>query len=866
MFVNGLLAAVLVLLSVGFGFGQSKLKPSDKFRQLEEILPSPNEYRTASGAPGNKYWQQRADYVIDVELDDVNQRIIGKETVTYKNLSPDTLNYIWLQIDQNIFAKDSDTQKTQTAPSFDKSVLLNQLEQIAARSYDGRVNITSVRDAKGNALKNTIVNTMMRIDLPTPLVPGGTFVFAVDWNYAINNQRIFGGRTGYEYFQRDKNYIYEIAQWFPRMAAYYDVYGWQHKQYLGSGEFTLEFGDYLVRITAPNDHVVASTGVLQNPRDVLTKAQIDRLKQAETAREPIKIITNEEAKANESSQPTGKKTWVFKGDNVRDFAFASSRKFIWDAQGHNVEGSKVTAMSYYPNEGNPLWEKYSTHAIIHTLNVYSRYSFTYPYPIAISVNGPVGGMEYPMICFNGPRPNADGTYSAGTKYGLISVIIHEVGHNYYPMVINSDERQWTWMDEGLNTFVQYLAESEWEKNYPSRRGEPQLITDYMLSENQVPIMTNSDSVLQFGNNAYGKPATALNILRETVMGRDLFDFAFKQYAQRWKFKRPTPADFFRTMEDASGVDLDWFWNGWFYTTDHVDISIENVRLYQVNTQNPQVEKEILRKQENARPKTLSEQRNEALPKRIDQYPSLRDFYNDFDQFKVSELEKQNFQAFVSSLDEREKSVINAGYYFYVVDLKNVGGLVMPLIFKVEYMDGTSEEIRIPAEIWRYDNFNLSKLIVTKKEAKAIVLDPNLETADADLNNNFFPRRVIPTRFQTFKSGQRSALQPVPNQPQTQPSNPNASLTGKWNITIDAGGQSISFSLNLTQIENTVTGTVESQQGMIQISSGSYKDGVLTLKTTSPIELSFVGQVVGNSISGNVTAPQGTTTFSGSKIN
>ena len=867
MTLRHLSAIVFILVSVCFVFGQSKTKPSDKFRQLEEILPSPNEYRTASGAPGNKYWQQRADYVIDVELDDVNQRIIGKETITYKNMSPDSLSYLWLQVDQNIFARDSDTQKTQTAPSFDRNVPLNQLEQLTSRTYDGRVNITSVRDAKGNALKKTVVNTMMRIDLPAPLAPGGTYVFSVDWNYAINNQRIFGGRTGYEYFPRDKNYIYEIAQWFPRMAAYYDVYGWQNKQYLGSGEFTLEFGDYLVRITAPNDHVVAATGVLQNPRDVLTRAQIDRLKQAETAREPLKIISNEEAGANESSQPTGKKTWVFKGDNVRDFAFASSRKFIWDAQGHNVEGNKVMAMSYYPNEGNPLWEKYSTHAIMHTLNVYSRYSFTYPYPVAISVNGPVGGMEYPMICFNGPRPNADGTYSAGTKYGLISVVIHEVGHNYFPMVVNSDERQWTWMDEGLNTFVQFLAESEWEKDYPSRRGEPQFITDYMLSENQVPIMTNSESVLQFGNNAYGKPATALNILRETVMGRELFDFAFKQYAQRWKFKRPTPADFFRTMEDASGVDLDWFWHGWFYTTDHVDISIENVRLFQVNTQNPQIEKELQRRESNARPKTLSQQRNEALPKRIDQYPSLRDFYNDFDRFKVSDLEKQNFQAFISSLDETERSIINGGNFLYVIDLKNVGGLVMPLIFKVEYMDGTSEEIRIPAEIWRYDNFNVSKLIVTKKEAKAIVLDPNLETADADMSNNFFPRRVIPTRFQTFKSGQRGAVQPVPNQPATQqPANPNASLTGKWSISIDAGGQTLPFTLNLTQIENTVTGTIESQQGSFQISSGSFNDGVLTLKTTSPIELTLVGQVTGNSISGTVTAPQGTTTFSGSKTN
>jgi hypothetical protein len=832
---------------------------------LEEILPTPNEYRTASGAPGYKYWQQRADYVIDVELDDVNQRIIGKETITYQNISPDSLSYLWLQIDQNLFAKDSDTQKTQTAPSFERGVPLSQLEQTVARQYDGKVNITNVSDAKNNGLKYTIVNTMMRIDLPTPLASGQTFVFNVGWNYVINNQRIFGGRAGYEYFPRDGNYLYEMAQWFPRMAAYYDVYGWQHKQFLGSGEFTLEFGNYLVRITAPNDHVVSATGVLQNSKEVLTKTQIDRLKQSETAKEPMKIITAEEAKANESSKPTGKKTWIFKADDVRDFAFASSRKFIWDAQGHNVGGNNVMAMSFYPNEGNPLWEKYSTHAIIHTLNVYSRYSFTYPYPVAQSINGPVGGMEYPMICFNGPRPNADGSYSAGTKYGLISVIIHEVGHNYFPMIVNSDERDWTWMDEGLNTFLQYLSEQEWEEKYPSRRGEPQNITDYMISENQVPIMTQSDSLLQFGNNAYAKPATALNILRETVMGRELFDFAFKTYAQRWKFKRPTPADFFRTMEDASAVDLDWFWRGWFYTTDHVDISIENVRLYQIDTQNPDIEKELQRKRANAQPKTLSQQRNVPLPKRIDQYPSLRDFYNDFDQYKVSDLEKQSYQSFISSLDDVEKAILNSGNYFYVVDLKNKGGLVMPVIFKVEYMDGTSEEIRIPAEIWRYDNFDVSKLIVTKKEAKAIVLDPNLETADADLSNNFFPRRVVPTRFQVFKQGQRGNIQPVPNQPRQQTSGSSASLTGKWNIGIDAGGQVMAFTMNLTQNGDIITGTIDSPQGSIPISSGTIKDGVVTLKSVSPIELTFVGQVTGSSISGNVTAPQGTTTFSGSKV-
>lgn len=742
-------ALIFIIFCSVLSFGQSKSNPVDKFRQLEENLPTPNEYRAASGAPGYRYWQQRADYVIDVELDDANQRLIGKETVTYKNLSPDTLNYIWLQLDQNIFAKDSDNITTRTAPDVSE-LNISAVEQLAARAYDGRVNITSVRDAKNNNLKYTVVKTMMRIDLPQPLAPNGTFAFSVDWNHAINNQRIFGGRGGFEYFPRDNNYLYEIAHWFPRMAAYTDVNGWQHKQFLGSGEFTLEFGNYLVRITAPNDHVVAATGVLQNAAEVLKAEWRQRLRQAESAKEPLKIVTSEEARANESSKPTGKKTWIFKADDVRDFAFASSRKFIWDAQGHNVGGNKVMAMSFYPNEGNPLWEKYSTHAIIHTLNVYSRYTFVYPYPVAISVNGPVGGMEYPMICFNGPRPNPEGSYSERTKYGLISVVIHEVGHNYFPMIVNSDERQWTWMDEGLNSFLQFLAESEWEKNYPSRRGEPQRITDYMTSENQVPIMTNSESLLQFGNNAYAKPATALNILRETILGRELFDFAFKEYAMRWRFKRPEPADFFRTMEDASGVDLDWFWRGWFYTTDHVDISIENVRLYQISTQNPEIEKALQRKANEDKPETLSQQRNETLPKRIDQYPSLRDYYNDFDEFAVTQAEREAYQRFLSTLSERDKQLLGAGYHFYVVDLKNIGGLLMPLIFRLEYVDNTSEEIRVPVEIWRYNHTDISKLLVTKKEVKSIILDPNLETADADLTNNFFPRRSIKTRFELFK--------------------------------------------------------------------------------------------------------------------
>ena len=885
MLFRRIFAFALVILFSVFAVAQSKSKPSDKFRPLEEDLPTANEYRTASGAPGHRYWQNTADYQIDVTLDDANQRINGRETVTYKNNSPDTLTYLWLQLDNNIFAKDSLAQKTQTAPEL-KNVPLRAVEQLVAREFDGRVNITEVSDARNNRLRHTINETMMRVDLPTPLAPGATFAFNVAWNYAINNQRIYGGRTGYEFFPQDGNYIYEIAHWFPRMAAYYDVYGWQHKQFLGAGEFTLEFGNYTVRITAPNDHVVSATGVLQNPAQVLTAAQRQRLRQAETAREPLKIITQEEATTNEKSKATVTKTWVFKADNVRDFAFASSRKFIWDAQGHNVNGNRVMAMSFYPKEGNPLWEKYSTQAIIHTLNIYSRYTFTYPYPVAQSINGPVGGMEYPMICFNGPRPNPDGTYSAGTKYGLISVVIHEVGHNYFPMIVNSDERQWTWMDEGLNSYLQFLAESEWERNYPSRRGEPKNITDYMASEQQVPIMTQSDSLLQFGNNAYGKPATALNILRETVLGRELFDYAFKTYAERWKFKRPAPADFFRTMEDASGTDLDWFWRGWFYTTDHVDVSIENVRLFQIDTRNPDVEKGIQRQQRETAPRTLSQQRNENLNRRVDQFPSLKDFYNEYDPLNVTESERRAYQQFLSTLTERERQILNEGHYFYVVDLKNVGGLVMPVILRVEYADGTTEEIRTPAEIWRFNNTEVSKLIVTKKEARAIVLDPNLETADVDLENNFFPRRPIKSRFQVFKQAQQPAPQPNPmreatrQKTQSEAGTPAAvtmgnqaasnatggNLPGRWNVSLEAPGQSIPATLDL-QIENgALSGAVSGGLGNSPIFAANVTGDRFTFKVVNRDfgEITFEGTINGNQISGTATAASGSAPFTGTR--
>jgi len=736
----------------------------DKFRQLDELLPTPGAVRTASGAPGHAYWQQRADYTMRAKLDEANRSLTGSGTITYYNNSPDTLKYLWLQLDQNIYQKDSGARSTAALASREAWAQARGPEQgvkfdairtlLEGNSFDGGFKISNVRDGS-RQLKHTINGTMMRIDLPTPLKPGARVSFSLDWSYNINEQKILGGRSGFEKFD-DKNDLFEIAQWFPRMAAYYDVYGWQHKQFLGAGEFTLEFGDYDVQITVPSDHIVASTGELQNPGDVLTAAQRDRLRQARTAKKPVIIVTQAEAEAAEKTRASGTKTWHFKAKNVRDFAFASSRKFIWDAQGVKSGNTDVMAMSYYPKEGNPLWEKYSTASIIHTIEQYNKYSFDYPYPTSISVNGPVGGMEYPMITFNGPRPVKDKktgelTYSKRTKYGLIGVIIHEVGHNYFPMIVNSDERQWTWMDEGINSFVQSLAQEAWEEGWDEMRGDPRTIVGYMRSQNQVPIMTNSESLLQFGNNAYAKPAAALNVLRETILGRELFDFAFKEYAERWKFKRPTPADFFRTMEDASGTDLDWFWRGWFYTTDAVDISVDGISEYTISSKDPEVEKAMARARKQSEPISITDQRNKGMVRKVDQQPELKDFYNQNDDFTVTNKDRNTYNETFAGLEDWEKALLKEGKRFYLVDFSNKGGLVMPLIVEITTQSGKKYIERIPAEVWRYSPKKVTKLFITDEPIVSLTQDPYWETADIDVSNNSWPAKATPSRLELFKT-------------------------------------------------------------------------------------------------------------------
>ena len=754
-----------VALSISFAgnaqaLQQTKGQFEDKFRQLDEDLPTPTETRLASGAPGPDYWQQEVDYVIKIRLNEQARRLIGTQTIAYKNNSPHTLNYLWLQLDQNRFRADSMDNLTRTTNDTSRISYRAIRRAKALQEYQGGYDIRNVKDPLGRSLDYAINDTNMRIDLPTPLEPGKSFVFSMNFAFNMYDTRTIGGRAGYECFDADDedgNCIFLAAQWFPRLHAYTDYEGWNNKQFLGRGEFTLEFGNYDVEITVPDDHIVSSTGVLQNPEEVLTDTMIDRLETARSSDEPMFIVTPEEAEAQEADVSTSSQTWKFSAENVRDFAWASSRKFIWDAMNVTQEeagGDDVLAMSFYPKEGEPLWSAYSTKAVAHTIKVYSRYSFAYPYPTAQSVNGPVGGMEYPMITFNGPRPvkDKDGnlTYSRRTKYGLITVIIHEIGHIYYPMIVNSDERQWTWMDEGLNTFLQFVAEAEWEEDYPSRRGEPAKMVPYMISTNQVPIMTQSDSVLQFGNNAYGKPATALVILRETILGREAFDRAFKEYSERWKFKRPTPTDFFRSMEEGSGVDLDWFWRGWFYSTDHVDISIDSIVHGTLDTRDPRIENERKRAEAADEPDYLTKTRNADISKAVEEDPGLADFYNENDEFSYGEKQIEAFEKDIEGLEDWERSALAAKDNFYYLTFTNHGGLVMPIIFEITYEDGETELVRLPAEIWRRSPKEVTKLLLRDMEIVSVELDPLRETADADRSNNYYPPRIEPSRLEVYK--------------------------------------------------------------------------------------------------------------------
>jgi Peptidase family M1 domain len=780
------LTAFAFLLLIGISANAQDIKNNpgsnhgNRFEQLGTILPTPNEYRTASGAPGPKYWQQRCDYDINCELDEANRRLIGRETITYTNNSPDVLTYLWMQLDENEHSNTNNSGYQNGNSPMPKTITEADITRFNGKVDKDREygdNITRVADATGKALQYTINKTMMRIELPQALKPGQQFIFKVDWNYNIIERTKYGGRGGFENFAEDGNDLYTMTQWYPRLCVYSDFQGWQNHQFVGSGEFALTFGNFKVAMTVPADHVVMATGQGQNYQQVLSAAEFARWQKAQTATEPTEIVTLDEATAKEKQKSTQKKTWIFKADMVRDFAWGSSRKFIWDAMPTMVEGKKVMCMSAYGKEAYALYSRFSTKAVAHTIKSYSKFTIPFPYPVAQSLEA-ANGMEYPMICFNFGRCekdaagnySANSTYSEGTKNGMLGVVIHEVGHNFFPMIINSDERQWTWMDEGLNSFCEYLTEELWDNKYPVGKGPAYKIVDYMKLPKDMlePIMTNSENIIQFGPNAYSKPSTGLNILRETIMGRENFDYAFKEYARRWAFKHPTPADLFRTMEDASAEDLDWFWRGWFYGTEPCDISLDTVKWAVLNTdaaaapgnngpstRRVPVAKPILNSFDD-----ISKVRNREDKKIVfatDADPSLRDFYWRYDR-DMAKVDTTAFEVPVpapnpaDNYSEAERFKIGGDKNMYELTFSNKGGLVMPIIIEWTFKDGSKEVDRIPVNVWRKNENKVIKTFLKNKEVVSIKLDPMRETADINTDNNTWPAIVSPSKFQLFKNG------------------------------------------------------------------------------------------------------------------
>jgi len=777
-----------------------------KFEQLGSQLPTPNSYRAGSGAPGENYWQQKADYKIDVEINDETQVLTGSETITYYNNSPNPLNYLWVQLDQNVRAKGNLSDVTGTSSMRDSlPAKFFQGRVVANDDYEGGYKIKSVKGDDGKALPHTINRTMMRIDLDEPLNTGGSFTFSIDWSYNIYDRMQIGGRGGYEFFPEDGNYAYTCAQWFPRMAVYDDYEGWQNKQFIGRGEFALTFGDYEVNITVPEDHIVAATGELQNAKQVLTKDQYNRFEKAKTTYDkPVFIVTQEEAVENEKDKSKKTETWKFKANNVRDFAFASSRKYIWDAQAVKLNDKTPLAMSFYPKEGNPLWEEESTKAVKNTLEVYSERTFDYPYPVAISVHAANQGMEYPMICFNYGRPAPDGTVSERLKDGMIGVIVHEVGHNYFPMIVNSDERQWTWMDEGLNSFLERETKRErYQGVCDLTWGSPQGITRYMkMEKSQIrPIMTNSEQVKQFGYNAYGKPSAALTVLRETVMGPELFDAAFKTYSQRWAFKHPKPADFFRSMEDASAVDLDWFWRGWFFSVDHVDISLDEVKWFRMRNDESDVEN----KGKQVKKGNLSASADSEN----------MDFGDEPEPFSLTETDDRYYGEFMNRVDDKAIMKKFADKNFYQLKFSNKGGLVMPLIIEFTFEDGSKVTEQIPAEIWRYDEKEITKVFAFEKEVTNIVVDPENNTADTDSENNMFPRVDKASRFEKFKKNMDAKVD----------------VTGTWGYKADSPQGEISGDIVISKKKDQYSGKFTSDNGEYDLTNVNVEGNVLTFSFT-----------------------------------
>ncbi len=649
------------------------------FRVLDQ-WPAPNETRGANGKPGAKYWQQRVDYVIRVGLDTTTHTVTGSERVTYRNNSPDALGYVWFQLDQNI-DNPSVSEAMIGATSLPKSISPRAAEFINARLDTKGYSITRVQLVSKNGQKTdaayVLQGTQMKVPLSSPLATGGAQDIEIDWSYVMPES--FASRNGRGAREKLKDgWEYLAAQWFPRAAVYDDVVGWQNDQFYGQGEFYLNFGNYDVSITVPHNHIVQSTGVLH---------ESGRGPDIHAARAPCEGVHL--ASNRFTSSPRTKRTrrpraqlvqqpftWRFKAENVRDFAWASSAGFIWDAAGfrYSPTAKPIEMHSLYPREALGVWDSLSTKAIAQTMRTYGRLAFEYPYPKASNIHGIVGGMEYPMIAFCGARPpaNANAAVLKSVGYGLVAVTIHEVGHNWFPMIVASDERKWTWMDEGLNSYLEGMASVEFDLSWPKAR-LPMVaanIVGYMKNTDQVPLMTESDLIHRgFGPNGYTKPASGLFILREQVLGPQFFDAAFREYSAAWMFKHPQPADFFRSMMQASGDNLNWFWRGWFYSTHANDQSLGTV-------------------------------------------------------------ESQSADSLGMSA---------RGRFYNRVTLENKGGLVMPAIMEFTFTDGSKERVKLPVSIWRNNEKKFEYGRFSQKELQSVELDPDNVLADINRENNKWSR-------------------------------------------------------------------------------------------------------------------------------
>ncbi len=527
---------------------------SSPFRALP--LPAPNRVRGASGAPGPDYWQQRADYVIRATLDTASSVIRGTERIHYENHSPDTLTFVWVQIEQNLFAKNSVTYALNQPPlHFAGGAVFD----FTGKGFIGGITIERFR-AAGAELRRTEYGTMMRVELPPsrPLAPRGTIDFDVAWHFPVPPYG--GGRMG-----RIGNRLYEIGQWYPRMVVYDDVHGWNPLPYIGAGEFYLEYGDFDVTLTLPAGFLVAATGTVRNPLAVWTPAMRARLARARSSSQPVQIVTRAEATARGAQRPAGSKTWHITATRVRDFAWAASPDYRWDAS----SWSGILIQTMYRPSATP-WEEANKMAWF-TIKHFSETWGKYPWPHATTVEGLVEGMEYPMLTFVPAIEKREDQYW---------VLTHEFGHEWFPMMVGSDERRYPWMDEGFNTFIDYgSAEGYFRGTAYGDTVRRELLTDYQISAvpgNEQPLITKPVESRDLAWTAYQKPALMLTVLRDEVLGKETFERALREYVRRWTFKHPQPADFFRTMESMSGRDLDWFWRAWVYTTARLDQAIDSV--------------------------------------------------------------------------------------------------------------------------------------------------------------------------------------------------------------------------------------------------------------------------------------------------